>query len=105
MGDDLFMHRVLKNYLADSLVMINSITMAAQQRNYGELQDLCHALKGNSLSVGATKLALSIEKLSKINSATPPSQSEEMLNIVNIEFSQLTTAIEHYLKKPERATK
>lgn len=105
MGDDLFMHRVLKNYLADSLVMINSITMAAQQRNYGELQDLCHALKGNSLSVGATKLALSIEKLSKINSATPPSQSEEMLNIVNIDFSELTTAIEHYLKKPERATK
>lgn len=104
-GDDLFMHRVLKNYLADSLVMINSITIAAQHRNYGELQDLCHALKGNSLSVGATKLALSIEKLSKINSATPPSQSEEMLNIVNAELSQLTTAIEHYLKKPERATK
>ncbi len=104
-GDDLFMHRVLKNYLADSLVMINNITIATQQRNYGELQDICHALKGNSLSVGASKLARSVEMLSKINSATPPSQSEEMLNIVNIDFSELTAAIEHYLKKPERATK
>jgi len=104
-GDDLFMPRVLKNYLADALVMINKITMATQQRNYGELQDICHALKGNSLSVGGSKLALSVEKLSKINSATAPSQSEEMLDIVNVNFSQLTSAIEHYLKKPARATK
>jgi two-component system, sensor histidine kinase RpfC len=104
-GDDLFMHRVLKNYLADSLTMINNISIATEQKSYGELQDLCHALKGNSLSVGASKLALSIDKLSKINSATSPTESEEILNAVNLDFTQLTAAIEHYLKKPERASK
>jgi two-component system sensor histidine kinase RpfC len=96
-GDDLFMHRVLKNYLADALDMISNITTATQQKNYAELQAICHALKGNSLTIGASKLALSIEKLSKINSATTPVQSEEMLNNVNVVFSQLTNAIEQYL--------
>jgi two-component system sensor histidine kinase RpfC len=97
-GDDLFMHRVLKNYIADSSEMIGNITTATQQRNYGELQALCHALKGNSLSVGAIKLALSIEQLSQINSATTTDQAEDMLKTINNVFSQLTIAVEHYLK-------
>lgn len=97
-GDDLFMHRVLKNYITDSADMISNITTATQQRNYGELQVLCHAFKGNSLSIGASKLALSIEKLSKINSATTVGQSEEILNTISIVFSQSTIAIDHYLK-------
>jgi two-component system, sensor histidine kinase RpfC len=97
-GDALFMHRILKNYLVEALETIRKIITATEQKNYGELQALCHALKGNSLSIGASKLALSIEKLSKINSATSPVQSEEMLNNLNIVFSELTVAIEQYLK-------
>ena len=104
-GDDLFMHRLLKNYLADSLKMINNISTAVKQKHYGELQDHCHALKGNSLSVGALKLASSTEALSKLSNSVPDEESHKMLDQVNNDFSKLTLAVEDYLRRPEAASK
>lgn len=104
-GDDLFMHRLLKNYLADSLKMIKNITSAVQQKHFGELQDHCHALKGNSLSVGALQLANSVETLSKISGSTTTNESNILLETVNSDFSKLTIAIEDYLRRPDVATK
>jgi two-component system, sensor histidine kinase RpfC len=104
-GDDLFMHRLLKNFLADSLKTINNISNAIKQRRYGDLQDHCHALKGNSLSVGALQLANSIEKLSRMNGATSTETTIKLLDKVNSDFSKLTIAIEDYLRRPEAATK
>lgn len=103
-GDDLFMHRLLKNYLADSLKMINKITAAIKQGSYGESKDYCHALKGNSLSVGAVAFAESIERLSKITASDSASKQEELLNELNSNFSKLTLAIEDHLRKPEVAS-
>lgn len=104
-GDDLFMHRLLKNYLADSLKMISNISEAVKLKQYGELQDHCHALKGNSLSVGALQLASSTETLSKLKSTTTAKDSQELLNKLNTDFSKLTLAIEDYLRRPEVASK
>ncbi len=104
-GDDLFMHRLLKNFLADSLKMLNNVSNAIKQKHYGELQDHCHALKGNSLSVGALQLANSIESLNKINGSTTSETAKELLDKVNNDFSKLTLAIEDYLRRPEAATK
>ena len=105
LGDDLFMHRLLKNYLVDSLKMIKNISYAVQQKHFGELQDHCHALKGNSLSVGALQLANSIEALSKISGSTTTNESNILLEAVNSDFSKLTIAIEDYLRRPDVATK
>ncbi|MFV1923074.1 MAG: ATP-binding protein [Methylotenera sp.] len=104
-GDDLFMHRLLKNYLADSLKMIKNISHAVQKKHFGELQDHCHALKGNSLSVGALQLASSVEALSKISGSTNTNESNILLETVNSDFSKLTIAIEDYLRRPDVATK
>lgn len=104
-GDDLFMHRLLKNYLADSLKMINKISAAVKEKRYGELQDHCHALKGNSLSVGAMQLSTSTEELSKISMETTTKDSQKLLSNVNADFSKLTIAIEDYLRRPEAASK
>jgi two-component system sensor histidine kinase RpfC len=104
-GDDLFMHRLLKNYLADSLKMIKNISHAVQKKHFGELQDHCHALKGNSLSVGALQLANSVEALSKISGSTKTNESNILLETVNSDFSKLTIAIEDYLRRPDVATK
>lgn len=104
-GDDLFIHRLLRNYLADSAKQIGKIEVAAKQRQYGLLQDYCHALKGNSLSVGATQLATTIETVGKLSAAMPSTQQFEMLNCLNHDFSILNTAIDDYLKRPEVALK
>ncbi len=104
-GDDLFMHRLLKNYLADSLKMIKNISYAVQKKHFGELQDHCHALKGNSLSVGALQLANSVEALSKISGSTSTHESNHLLDTVNSDFSRLTIAIEDYLRRPDVVSK
>jgi len=103
-GDDLFMHRLLRNYLSDSVKQIAKIEAAVRQKQYGTLQDYCHALKGNSLSVGATQLASTIESFGKLNATSSAVQLLEMLDFLNNDFSQLTVAIEDYLKQPEVAS-
>lgn len=99
-GDDLFMHRLLRNYLNDSDKLINKIEMAVKQKHYGELHDFCHALKGNSLSVGAIKLAATTESISKLSRSATVTQSAEMLEILNADFARLTVAVEDYLRRP-----
>ncbi len=98
-GDELFMHRLLRNFLADSLKLIYKIEAAAKQKHYGELHDYCHALKGNSLSVGATQLATTTEMIGRLNASIPAKQALEMLDNLNSDFSKLTLAVEDYLRR------
>ncbi len=103
-GDDLFMHRLLRNYLMDSIKQIAKIEAAVKQKQYGALQDYCHALKGNSLSVGAMELSASIDVFTKLNASTHSTQATDMLIKLNADFSKLTIAVESYLKRPEAAS-
>ncbi len=99
-GDELFMHRLLRNFLADSLKLTYKIETAIKQKNYGELHDYCHAIKGNCLSVGAMQLATTTESIGKLNASIPPTQALEMLECMNSDFSKLTLAVEDYLRRP-----
>lgn len=99
-GDDLFMHRLLRNYLSDSVKLIYKIETAVKQKHYGELHDFCHALKGNSLSVGAIKLATTTELISKLSRSVTVKKSAEMLEELNADFAHLTLAVEDYLRRP-----
>ena len=101
-GDELFIHRLLRNYLSDSVKLIYKIETAAKQKRYGELHDHCHALKGNSLSVGATQLAETTELIGKISSSVKAAQVLEMIAKLNSDFSKLTLAVEDYLRRPSQ---
>ena len=85
--------------------MINKISAALKQRHFGELQDYCHALKGNSLSIGAQQLANTTESLSKLGPSIPATKSQEILDQLNTDFAKLTLAVEDYLRRPEVASK
>ena len=104
-NDELFMHRLLKNYLADSLKLINKIEASVKQKHFGELRDYCHALKGNSLSVGALQLAQSTEDIGKLTSKNTSIETLGMLNSLNKHFSELTLAVEDYLRRPEAVSR
>ena len=101
-GDELFIHRLLRNYLSDSVKLIYKIEIAAKQKRYGELHDHCHALKGNSLSVGATQLAETTELIGKLSASVPTAQVLEMITKLNSDFSKLTLAVEDYLRRPSQ---
>ena len=99
-GDELFIHRLLRNYLSDAVKLIYRIETAAKQKRYGELHDYCHALKGNSLSVGAIQLAHTTEAIGKLDGSASMNKTLEWLGVLNNDFSKLTLAIEDYLKRP-----
>ena len=99
-GDELFIHRLLRNYLSDSVKLIYKIETATKQKRYGELHDYCHALKGNSLSVGAIRLAQTTEAISKLDGSVPTQKMLDCLSALNNDFSKLTLATEDYLKRP-----
>ena len=99
-GNELFIHRLLRNYLSDSVKLIYKIETAAKQKRYGELHDYCHALKGNSLSIGAVKLAHTTEIIGKLDGSISIEKTLEWLSVLNSDFSHLTLATEDYLKRP-----
>ena len=101
-GDELFIHRLLRNYLSDSVKLIYKIETAAKQKRYGELHDYCHALKGNSLIVGATQLAETTELIGRLSTSVPTAQVLEMIAKLNSDFSKLTLAVEDYLRRPSQ---
>ena len=98
------MHRLLNNYLADSSKQIQKIEASVKQKQYGALQDYCHALKGNCLSVGAIQLATTTEIVGRFNASTHATMAVEMLANLNSGFAKLTLSIEDYLKRPEAAS-
>lgn len=97
-GDKLFMQRLFQNYLIDSSAHLVNIETAIKQKRFDELHDYCHAIKGNSLSVGAMQMAKTIDAFSALNPTTPAFRISEMLNSLNKEFSDLMVTIEAYLK-------
>ena len=99
-GDELFIHRLLRNYLSDSVKLIYKIETAAKQKRYGELHDFCHALKGNSLSVGAIQLAATTEIIGQLDGSASMEKTLQWLSVLNSDFSKLTLATEDYLKRP-----
>ena len=99
-GDDLFIHRLLKNYLGDSAKQIYKIELAVRRKQFSVVYDLCHALRGNSLSVGTTQLAATTELVGNLSTSTPMPEALDLLTRLNGDFSKATLAIENYLRQP-----
>jgi two-component system sensor histidine kinase RpfC len=98
------MPRLLRNYLTDSAEQILKIEAAAKAQHYSDLYDYCHALKGNSLSVGAVALATLIEATGRLSASSSPSKVIEALDNLNKEFAKLNIEVENYLRRPKVAS-
>lgn len=100
-GDSLFLERLLRNYLSDSAKLIIQIENAIQEKHFGELHDLCHALKGNSLSIGAYSVANLTEAIGQINASGSHKNSMLLLSKLNTSFLELSIVIGDYTKQPQ----
>ncbi len=103
-GDTRFLERLLLNYLSDSAKLILNIENAIQEKHFGALQDYCHALKGNSLSIGAQQIAHLTEALGKISASDSIKNNKMLLTNLKTSFSELSIAINHYIQQPESAS-
>jgi two-component system, sensor histidine kinase RpfC len=95
--DSLFINRLFQNYLKDSANFINEIDRAVKARKYELLHDLCHALQGNSLSVGAHLVAHRAQMIDQAELSELRFRGKVMVKQLQDEFTTAHAAIEKYM--------
>lgn len=102
-GDALFVPRLLRNYLHDSEILLNQIEDAVRLKQYGILRDHCHALKGNSLSIGAHNLFKRAETIDRADPGELRFRGPAMVGLLRADFLITQTSIEAYINRRQAA--
>ena len=104
-GDTLFVQRLLRNYLRDSGELLDKIEHALKHQQYGVLRDHCHALKGNSLSVGARGVFVRAETIDRADPGELRFRGIAMLGLLRTDYTAARAAIEDYLSRRQTAAR
>ncbi len=104
-GDDLFVHRLLCNYLRDSEELLDRIDHAINHKHYGALRDHCHALKGNSLGVGARDVFARAETMDRAEMGELRLHGAAMAASLRRDYVTARAAIEDYLARRQAAAR
>lgn len=103
-SDPTFMARLLRGFRADTDRLVREISEELIKRNYEQVRDLAHALKGGAASVGATQLCqfvVSLERASteslRVRSA---SYIDELLKTSSRTISSLELVLESQAQSP-----
>jgi two-component system sensor histidine kinase RpfC len=104
-GDAMFVQRLLRNYLRDSEALLDQIEQAVQLKQYGILRDHCHALKGNSLSIGARNVFKRAETIDRADPGELRFRGSAMVGLLRADFLTAQACIEDYLNRRQSATR
>ena len=104
-GDALFVHRLLCNYLSDSEELLDQIDHAIKHKHYGALRDHCHALKGNSLGVGARDVFARAEIMDRAEMGELRFHGAAMAASLRRDYVVARAAIEDYLVRRQAASR
>ena len=104
-GDALFVQRLLRNYLRDSEALLDQIEEAVRLKQYGTLRDHCHALKGNSLSIGARNVFKRAETIDRADPGELRFRGSAMVGLLRADFLTAQACIEDYLDRRQSATR
>ena len=102
-SDSQFVQRLLNNYLRDADAQLEQIEYAIKNRQYGVLHDLCHALKGNSLSVGARVVFTRAETIDRANPGELRFRGVAMVGLLRVDYVATRADIETYLSRRQFA--
>ena len=102
-SDTQFVQRLLNNYLRDADAQLEQIEYAIKNRQYGVLHDLCHALKGNSLSVGARIVFTRAETIDRANPGELRFRGVAMVGLLRVDYVATRADIEAYLSRRQSA--
>lgn len=95
--DSLFVHGLLHSYLRDSEILIDRIEAALKTKSHDEFLDSCHALKGNSLGVGAKSMFSRAEALYNAEMGEIRFRGPRMIALLRSDYAAARAAIEGYL--------
>lgn len=102
--DNMFVPRLLSKYVTDCGALVKVIKQNLSAKRYGELHEFCHALKGNSLSVGAMAVSKQAELLDKASPEELRFRGTIMFDQLEKEFEAAKQAINDYLSSRKAAS-
>lgn len=102
--DGMFVPRLLGKYVTDCGALVKLIKQNLGAKRYAELHEFCHALKGNSLSVGAIAVSKQAELMDKASPEELRFRGTMMLEQLEKEFEAATQAINDYLNSRQAAS-
>lgn len=102
--DSMFVPRLLSKYVADCGALIKLIRQNLAAKRFGEIHEFCHALKGNSLSIGALAVSRQAELLDNASPAELRFRGTMMQDQLEKDFEATQQAINAYLSSRQAAS-
>ncbi len=102
--DTMFVPRLLSKYVADCGALIKLIRQNLAGKRFGEIHEFCHALKGNSLSIGAMAVSRQAELLDNASAAELRFRGTMMQDQLEKDFEATQQAINQYLSSRQAAS-
>lgn len=102
--DNMFVPRLLDKYVTDCGALIKLIKQKLGAKRYGELHELLHALKGNSLSIGAIAVSQQAELMDKASPEELRFRGTMMFEQLDKAFEAAKQAINDYLSSRQAAS-
>ncbi|GAB7564054.1 hypothetical protein LG202_20930 [Methylobacillus methanolivorans] len=102
--DSMFVPRLLGKYVTDCGALIKLIKQNLAAKRYGELHEFLHALKGNSLSIGAIAVSQQAELMDKASPEELRFRGTIMFEQLDKAFEAAKQAINDYLSSRQAAS-
>ena len=94
MDDQDFLKELFKIFQEDYLSKRQQIEELFTERNFGELQNIAHSLKGASSNISAIKINLSFSLLEQIARSAEVDEIQELLDTIDQQYEELRAHID-----------
>ncbi|WP_299407816.1 response regulator [Acaryochloris sp. IP29b_bin.148] len=100
-GDDAasFLISVIDNFLRDTEPMLQRLKVAITQQDTAQVNEIAHALKSMTVSMGAHQLTQRYQALEKMSKANALTLTSEWLQDLDQEVEQVRAALKHERQK------
>ena len=99
-----FMTELVNGFVQDGEALLRQMDAAIESREFEELKDLVHAMKGSAATLGAERLYRTCIGITTQSSTELETRGARVLKVVQEHFQQARAALLDYLKQRQSAT-
>jgi two-component system, sensor histidine kinase RpfC len=99
------MTELVNGFVQDGEALLRQMGTAIEAREFDELKDLVHAMKGSAATLGAERLYRVCIGITTQSSADLETRGGRVLKVIQEHFQQARSALLDYLKQRQSATR
>ena len=101
--DSRFVDELISGFVEDTGTLMQRCELALLARHHDEFKDLLHALKGSAMSIGATGLRATCERLEQLPAAGLDRDPAATGAALQVAFAEICDALEDYRRRRAEA--